>query len=530
MKKNISIILKTEQDFVRHSASDYKENAPLLNSLFDSISEIYIPLLNLFEKMCAEAIPAKLGLVLPPILCELLDDIQIRKLYVEWLDKKIALGKNELERCSSNELLCARINAVIAANQAVKKDFCEKYNKNLVRAFADYHKKGVVELIATTATDIFMPHYADLKEALTAQIECGLHSYRCSFGEFPDGFWLPELGYFPGVEKYIRSYGFTYTILDARSFLLAQNAPSKGIFYPARTENSLIAFANDPYLDDELYSENGYVNSDCYRNENRDIGFELSAAELAPFFEEGTVRYASGYKYWCRKSGSDDSCIYNPAAAFEKSAADASDFLKKRSELLDKAAALMPDNDFVSLVCTVNLTKLSSCWNECILWLENILRKAPEFSLDVVPCNSMLSGQFSLERFKPYYSSAAGEGYGENLLSSKNCWMMRYVRKATERMLDLADRFPTDTGLKTRLLDIGTKELMIAQSSVLAKMIDADIFPEYCEKRFKNSIIDFTKVFDSLGSNTVSTEWLTNLEEKDNFFHWMNYRVYSKKR
>ncbi|MCR4952752.1 MAG: DUF1957 domain-containing protein [Treponema sp.] len=527
MKKNISIVLKTEQDYIRYNC---KENAPLLNSLFDSISEIYIPLLNLFERCGLNSVAAKVGLVLPPVLCEMLNDSKIQKLYIEWLDNRIALGKKELERCKDDEKLCNNINALIQENEQTKQDFCEKYNKNLVKAFADYNKIGTVELIATTATDIFMPHYADLKEAITAQIECGLHAFRCSFGEFPEGFWIPELGYFPGIEKYIRSYGFNYTILDARSFLLAKNIPEKGIFYPARTDNSLIVFANDPYLKDDLYSENGYLRSECYRNENRDIGFELSAKELAPFFTEGTVRYASGYKYWSRKNGSEDGDLYDFAAAKAKVEEDADSFLKKRSELLDKAAALMPENDFVSLVCTINLTKLKSNWKESLLWLESVLKKAPEYSIDIVSCNTMLSNQFSLERFKPYYSSCDGEGYGENLLSSKNCWMMRYVRKATERMLDLADRFPTDTGLKTRLLDIGTKELMIAQSCVLAKMIDADIFPEYCEKRFKNSIIDFTKVFDSLGSNTVSTEWLTNLEENDNFFPWMNYRIYSKKR
>ncbi|MCR4736063.1 MAG: DUF1957 domain-containing protein [Treponema sp.] len=530
MKKNISIVLKTEQDFIRHGVSDCKENAPLLNNLFDSISEIYIPLLNLLDKLNSQNVSSVIGLVLPPVLCEMLEDTEIQKLYIEWLDKRIALGKKELERCSDNEKICSNINSILAKNEALKNDFCEKYNQNLVKAFSDFNKKGMIELIATTATDIFMPHYADLKEALSAQIECGLHSFRCSFGEFPDGFWIPELGYFPGIEKLIRPYGFSYTILDSRSFLLAQTIPSKGIFYPARTDNSLVMFANDPYLEDDLYSENGYVNSACYRNENRDIGFELSSEELEPFFEGGTVRFPSGYKYWNKKTCSNDFCFYDEGCAKAKIEEDAHDFLKKRSDLLNKACELMPESDFASLVCTFNLTKLKSFWNECLLWLEALLTKAPEYGIDIVSCNSMLANQFSLEKFKPYYSSCAGVGYGENLLSSKNCWMMRYVRKATERMLDLADRFPTDTGLKTRLLDIGTKELMIAQSSVLAKMIDADMFPEYCEKRFRQSIINFTKVFDSLGSNTVSTEWLTNLETKDNFFPWMNYRIYSKKK
>ena len=142
----------------------------------------------------------------------------------------------------------------------------------------------------------------------------------------------------------------------------------------------------------------------------------------------------------------------------------------------------------------------------------------------------MLENQYSLEKINPYFSSSNGEGYGENLLSSKNCWMMRYIRKACERMVDLADRFPTDTGLKTRLLNIGSVELMIAQSSSLAKMIDCNDNPEYAERRFKDSIEAFTQVFDSLGSNTVSTEWLTSLEAKDSLFPWMNYRVFSKKK
>ena len=97
-------------------------------------------------------------------------------------------------------------------------------------------------------------------------------------------------------------------------------------------------------------------------------------------------------------------------------------------------------------------------------------------------------------------------------------------------MIDLADRFPNDTGLKTRLLNLGAKELIIAQSSGLAKMIENDDFPEFAKNRFMDSIKAFTSVFDSLGSNTVSTEWLTTLEIYDDIFPWLNYRIFSKKK
>ena len=108
--------------------------------------------------------------------------------------------------------------------------------------------------------------------------------------------------------------------------------------------------------------------------------------------------------------------------------------------------------------------------------------------------------------------------------------MMRYVRKATERMIDLAERFPSDTGLKTRLLNIGAVELLIAQSSNLAKMVDVDDCGEYAQRRFRLSINAFSTVFDSLGSNTVSTEWLTTLEGLDALFPWINYKVFCKKK
>ena len=55
-------------------------------------------------------------------------------------------------------------------------------------------------------------------------------------------------------------------------------------------------------------------------------------------------------------------------------------------------------------------------------------------------------------------------------------------------------------------------------------------FPEYAAKRFKESIKAFMIVFDALGSNTVSTEWLTKLEKEHLIFPWMNFRMFSPKK
>ena len=69
----------------------------------------------------------------------------------------------------------------------------------------------------------------------------------------------------------------------------------------------------------------------------------------------------------------------------------------------------------------------------------------------------------------------------------------------------------------------------VVSSDVVAGL-DTDDCAEYADRRFRLSINAFTTVFDSLGSNTVSTEWLTTLENQDNLFPWINYKIFSKKK
>ena len=276
MTKNLVFIIKTYQDFVRTGEGEFSSlDRSRLNSLFEALSDSYIPLLNMFERLENDGVDFKIGLVLPPVLCSMLENPNVQELYKSFLDKRIALGKKELNRCKEEPKALEIIAATIEKYKGLKKDFTDKYSSNLIKKFAEYQKKGLLELLATCATDIFMPHYADLPEALSAQIEIGLQAYKRSFGEVPEGFFLPEFGYTPGVEKIIRSYGYSYTILHARSVLLTDSLPSNGIFYPVRTDNSLVIFTADPQLNDQLYGEEGYASNSLYRNENRDIGFEF---------------------------------------------------------------------------------------------------------------------------------------------------------------------------------------------------------------------------------------------------------------
>ena len=119
----------------------------------------------------------------------------------------------------------------------------------------------------------------------------------------------------------------------------------------------------------------------------------------------------------------------------------------------------------INYTVVINLDDLRHNWSEGISWIDSLFRMADKADFEFTSCRYLLKNQYNLQKITPYYASNLGAGYGENLLSNKNSWMMRYVMKASERMVDLADRFPTDTGLKARLLDLAAKELMIAQDT-----------------------------------------------------------------
>lgn len=536
--KKLLLVLNGSLEYIRHVGSDEKKYLAEENRLFEAISFTYIPLLKAFENLEKDGIDFTISMVLSPVLCTLLDDKKLQEQYLVWLEKRIEFGKKEIERVASSEklLACAKVCLEKACEE---KEFFVACNGKIVKKILEYHKKGRIELLASCGTDIFLPHYNDMPEIMSAQVETGIYAFRNFFGEIPEGFWLPELGYYRGVEKILGSYGLNYTILDSRSFLFSENEPSKGIFYPARFDNALVAYGRDSFSDEQIFGECGYANNSCYLNANLDVGFELPSSELSCFWENDSARFAVGYKYWNKKvhvqelknaTSSDNSFVYDSKTAYEQIVADAQNFVCSKEDKLSKAQELLSDSKDVYLTVTIDLDRLRTAWCEGVNWIEQVVRQSAKSSIKLSGFKNNVENPFTLQRIRPYYGSSRADGYGEDLLSSKNSWMMRYVRKASERMVDLANRFPSDTGLKARLLILGAKELMLAQSCCWAKMIENEECPEYAAMRFKQSINDFTAVFDALGSNTVSTEWLTKLEEQHPIFPWMNYRIFSKKR
>lgn len=525
--KKLILVITAEQAYIRSTGADETFSAPN-DILFSAITDTYIPLVEMLGRLEEENVPFKINLVLSPLLCEMLEDPEIQAQYQKNLERRIEIGKKELERNAGDEKILALVKTTLDSLEKKLDLFENKFQRRIVRQIRKFVSKGLIEIIPTAATYAYLPHYADIPESVNAQIEAGLLSAKYFFGEIGGGFYLPYLGWASGFDKILRPYGINYTILDARALLFAETPSEKGIFCPARTNTSLVTFGCDPDTPRDI--RDGYSQNQCYLSVEKDVGFELPGETLRTLMKNDGSRVQTGFKYWSRTDDSEKNVPYNPDEAKRQVQIDAADFFgSKRKKIL--AAAEQLDDNTASLVCTIPSEYLGQEWHEGVDWLESVIRIcATDNEVELSVCGENIKKQFSLQKINPYPCSGGGDGYSEDLLDSSNNWMMRYTRKATERMVELANRFPGETSLKARLLNLGAKEAFLVQSSALPKMIQEGLCPDFAREEFKRDILSFSQVFDALASNSVSTEWLTKLEKDHPLFPWMNYRIFSKKK
>lgn len=516
--KNFALILNLHCPYIKVGQNDSSEYESESALVFLQISNLFLPVLNFLSFIKEKNIDAKLGLVFSASTCEVLSNCDLKKKYNKWLDNLIEFGKKELERTKKNSLDSKTAAANLEAAVECKRQYNELWNCDLLKAFVDFANEGRAEILATCGTYLFMPHFADMTEILNAQVESGLMAVKHHFGSVSDGFYLPEMGYAPGIEKVIKSYGVSYAVLPTQSFLFSEIPPVNGIFMPARCQNGLSILAAEGISD-------GTFESGLYRDPLKDLAWELSPKELTPFIKEGRARTRTFWSYKNR-----DGEAYCMKAALERAQSDAQNFVQEKAELLKKAQIVLGDDADVSLCFAFNACDVCSAWPEFFDWLKAFVLASVQSGASLCAPNSLLEGKFTAQKISPYSAAFSEFSYGEDLIVNKNSWMIRYLRKACERIVDLVSRFPGDGGLKTRLLNLGARELLLVQDCSLAKMAGHGECVDYVSEFFKRGIVAFSNIFDALGSNTVSTEWFCALEKLHPVMPWLNYRIFAKKK
>ena len=494
---------------------------------FEALSETYLPLLEVFDRLEGDHIPFRLGISLSPLLCQMMSDTALLKKYLSYTDRQIEFGRRELERTAGRPELhkLAKLYFDRAVDRRIL--FTGRYEGNLLKVFDSYRRKGKIEILGGAATHACLPLLCPYPESLQAQMEAAIPYYRRRFGRQPQGFWLPELGWVGELESCLRSYNFSYTIVDSHGFVFGKPAPSRGTFHPVKTPAGLFALARDFYAARDLDRMAG---EGPYRDNNRDVGYELAPEDIGPFLAKAGERRQTGFKYW-RAPSHGRNMVYESEAARTAAVEHARSFLEAQYGRLAEAAKYMKEVPLS--LCACDADSLGRFWYEGPHFLEALFRLGAGYReiQFMTPSEYLFKQDLSaLEVSTPDFSSAGFNGYAETWLDSSNDWMYPHMVRSLDRMVELAERFPDDTGLKERSLNQAAREILLLQSSDWPRMLYRQDSTEYARSQIESALHNFTAIYEALGSNYISTEWLTGTERLHNLFPHINYRIFRRKR
>src|SRR5438034_5978886 len=142
----LALVLHAHLPFVRHP-----EHEEFLEEdwLFEAITETYLPLIAMMERLIRDGVPFQLTMTITPTLCAMLQDQLLRDRYVRYLDRSIDLAAREIERNRDDEQLQALSKFYHASFCERRRHFVEEWGGDLLEAFRHLRKEGGLEIMAT---------------------------------------------------------------------------------------------------------------------------------------------------------------------------------------------------------------------------------------------------------------------------------------------------------------------------------------------------------------------------------------------
>jgi 1,4-alpha-glucan branching enzyme len=521
-KGYLCLILHGHLPFVRHPEhEDFLEE----DWLYEAITETYIPLIEIFERLLNDKVDFRITLSLTPTLISMLSDQLLQERYLKHINKLIELAHKEVERTRWQPEF--QDLAIIYLNNFCKaRDIFERFKHNLVNVFKNLQDAGRIEIITCGATHGYFPLMDICRESVKAQIKVAASHYENVFGRKARGFWLPECGYHPGHDEFLKEAGIRYFLSDAHGVLHGTPRPKYGVFAPVYCKTGVACFARDLESSKQVWSSiEGYPGDYYYREFYRDIGFDLDYEYIRPYIHPDGVRINTGIKYY-RITGSEEKQPYIPHRASDKAAEHAGNFMFNREKQIEYLYGLLHKKPII--VSPYDTELFGHWWYEGPQWLDFLIRKIcfDQKTIRLITPSEYLADNPRNQIVTPSLSSWGWKGYNEMWLQGPNDWIYRHLHTASERMTELAKGFRATDGLLRRALDQALRELLLAQSSDWAFIMGTGTHVNYAVRRTKDHLLRFTRLYEDIKSDSLDEAWLSDIEYKDNIFPEIDYRVH----
>jgi 1,4-alpha-glucan branching enzyme len=531
MPGSVALILHAHLPFVRHPEQEHFLEEEWL---FEAITETYIPLLQIMERLVNDGVPFTLTMSITPTLCAMLQDELLQNRYVEHVDLLIDLAARERKRNRDNPRLKELADFYFNLFSETRRFFVEERKGDLLGAFRELRQIGALEIIASAATHGLLPLLQQqARKAARAQVLIGRDVYVDLFGAEPAGFWLPECAYAPGLETILQEANSRWFVLDAHGLLFGNPQPRRAIYAPCYTPAGPAAFARDRDSSRQVWSAHeGYPGDPAYREFYRDIGFDLPLEHLGPV-ARGNRKF-SGVKYH-RITGRPEKELYDRAAAERAAEAHAAHFLEERLEQLRRLSA--PDFEPI-VVIPFDAELFGHWWFEGPRFLELFIRKAADQEdFRLITPSEYLAKHPTQQTIGPARSTWGENGHLGVWLDPSNAWIYPPLHAATRKLIELAaesgmrfqrmsHRQDADATALDRVLRQLARELLLAQASDWAFLMKTGTAREYATKRTMDHLARFNQLHDQFVANQIDEHFLRDCEWRDNLFPKLNWRYY----
>ncbi len=514
----LALVLHAHLPYVRHP-----EHPRFLEEawLFEAITESYIPLLGVCERLAADGVAFRLALSLSPTLTTMLRDPLLQARYLDHGERLLALAEGEVRRTRDDP----RLNALARFYRERLADtlgrFRDRYAGDLVAAFAGHARAGRLELFTCAATHGYLPLLRTQPQAVRAQLRVAADHHEALFGAPARGVWLPECGYYPGLESEVAGAGFRWFVVDAHGLLNASRRPRHGLSAPIACPNGVAAFARTPEVSRQVWSAGeGYPGDPDYREFHRDIGHELPAEHLAPFLAEGEGRAATGLKYHRVTGPGRPKEPYDPERAGRRARDHGAHFVALCAEL-NRARGLNLDRPPL-VTAPYDAELFGHWWYEGPQWLEAVVRRAAREpgELELLTPGDYLARHPTLQVAQPAPSSWGEHGYNGVWLNPDTAWVYPHLHRAARRVIAAAGEHgdAPPGSMARRALAQAARSLLLAQASDWPFILHNATVVAYAERRLRDHLARCAHLLDALERSALEPRELAALEYLDAIF------------
>lgn len=523
----LALVLHAHLPFVRHPEhSEFLEE----DWLYEAITETYLPLLEVYEGLWNDGIDFRISMTLSPSLLSMLNDGLLRERYANRLRRLIGLAEQEHDRHKDEphlQYLAGFYRDLFAQRLHQYEDL---YQRDLVGAFRKFVHRGRLEVLTCGATHGFLPLMQEHPQSVHAQLEVAARYHDACFGRRPDGIWLPECAYYPGLDRQLRDVGIRYFIGESHAIEHATPRPRHGVYAPIYTPAGVAVFSRDQVSGGQVWSSaSGYPGDGIYREFYRDVGYDAPFDYIRPYIQPTGLRKHVGIKYHKVTGDTDQKGLYDPYAARMKAAEHARHFTDSRRDQLAELHQRLGRPAIITSPYDAEL--FGHWWFEGPWFLDVVLRQAscdhPTWRL-TTPIE-YLRQEPTQQVAQPPMSTWGEDGYAKVWLDTCNDWIYPHLHAMAERMTELADRHTDPSDLERRALNQAARELLLAQSSDWPFIIYQETSVDYAVRRVKEHIVRFNRLYEQLSGFGLDEEMLASIEARDNIFPDVDYRTWASR-